>query len=245
MCVYVFPFSEVFYGVSIWTIAGIAIERYQTVVSVSRSSLRQSSLFRNATRYSVYRNLAKIWIVSFLVVSLPMFFLVRYDKERNMCDIDYKSHPLAFQQAYNLIVVIFLYLLPLAIIAWTYVYIEHILRQSNKFHKMMNKNTELSSGGSNTNDESGTCNTSRIRRNSKVRRILTPVLVVFAITMLPLNVFRLALTYWEGIIYLKYFLVLYNVCVFFTVLNSACNAFIYSLVSKEFRQGFLVLVSKK
>lgn len=242
VCMYFYPLLDVFYGVSVWSITAIAMERYRTIISVSRIKLRQSSLFRDTTRKSVYRQLVTIWIMSFLIVSLPIFFFVNYNKQYKICYIKYKNY--AFEQAYNLNIVIFCYLMPLAIITWTYVYIERSLRRSNNFHKEMNRKVEPSSTCS--NEESITlCNTSRLKQNSKVRRILTPVLVVFAVTMLPANIFRLTLTYWSKIMFVKYFYVIYNVCVVLLVLNSASNAFIYTIVSKEFRRSFMNLVSRK
>ena len=242
VCLYFYPLSEVFYGVSIWSIAAIAIERYRTIASVASASIRQLSLYRESARKTVYRTLASIWVVSFLVVSLPTFFLITYSETLSVCNV--KTASFALEQAYNLSLVIFWYLLPLAIITWTYVRIERSLRESTKFHKRMSKNVEMSSLCS-SDEPTRLCNVSRVKQNARVRRILTPVLAIFAVTMLPVNVFRLVLTYWKGILFLNSFFVLYNVCIVLVVINSASNVFIYSLVSKEFRHGFKMLLSRR
>lgn len=243
VCLYFYPLAEVFYGVSIWSIAAIAIERYRTIVgSVASASLRQTSLFRESARKSVYRTLASIWIISFLVVSLPTFFLITYSKTDRVCNVIAVSFALI--QAYNLSLTIFCYLLPLAIITWTYVHIERSLQQSTTFLMRMSKNFEMSSLCK-SDSSTKLSNFSRVRQNTRVRRILTPVLAIFAVTMLPVNVFRLLLTYWKGILLLNYFFVLYNICIILVVINSASNVFIYSLVSKEFRDGFKMLLPRR
>ena len=56
--------------------------------------------------------------------------------------------------------------------------------------------------------------------------------------MLPLNVFRVVVLYWKEIAQQKYLWVYFNIYVFFVIVNSSINFFIYSLVSEEFRQGF-------
>ena len=78
----------------------------------------------------------------------------------------------------------------------------------------------------------------RERQNSKAKKLLIPVVIAFAVTMLPLNVFRLVVFYWKEIAQQIYLWVYFNICVFFVVVNSSINFFIYSLVSDEFRHGF-------
>ena len=56
--------------------------------------------------------------------------------------------------------------------------------------------------------------------------------------MLPLNVFRVVVLYWKEIAQQKYLWVYFNIYVFFVIVNSSINFFIYSLVTDEFRQGF-------
>jgi len=83
-----------------------------------------------------------------------------------------------------------------------------------------------------------------MRQNSKAKKILTPIVLVFTISMLPLNALRVMLLFWEELAFEKHFLLIYNVCVIGVVINSAADPLIYSIVSKDFRSELKEIASQ-
>ena len=77
----------------------------------------------------------------------------------------------------------------------------------------------------------------RLKQNTRAKKILSPLVVTFAVTMLPLNVFPLTMVFWPGFSGEEYFKHLLYGVVISTIINSAANPVIYSLVSRDFRKG--------
>ena len=236
VCRYVFPLGDVFHGVSVWSITLIAIDRYRAIV---RGILpkRNTAAFKSA-RWMV----ASIWILSFLIISLPLYLIMEfidysvYQPSTDMvdCTPNWPNMEGAdeMRQIYLIGVAIFWYVLPLAIIGGTFCSISKKLHASSKFNKGIREEC------SDSEELQSTRKRLRERQNSKAKKLLIPVVVIFAITMLPYNAFRFAVLYWNDIKEDKYLWVYYNICVTFIIANSSANFFIYSLVSDEFRQGF-------
>ena len=231
-CRYVTPLNDIFFGVSVWSITLIAVDRYRAIV---RGALpkRGSAIFKSARRMVV-----GVWILSFLIISVPLYTVmdfIDYRPDFNMTDCTPRWPNIEggdeMRQIYFIGMTIFLYVLPLAIVVGTFRGISRKLRASSKFNKSMR-------------EEHGKVDKQRFRKrlrerqNNKAKKLLIPVVLVFAITMFPVNVFRLVVLYWKEIAEHKYLWVYYNICVFFVVANSSVNVFIYSLVSEEFRQSF-------
>ncbi|XP_020612486.1 somatostatin receptor type 2-like [Orbicella faveolata] len=236
VCRYVFPLADIFHGVSVWSITLIAIDRYRAIV---RGVLprRSTTSFRSA-RWMV----ASVWMLSFLIISLPLYFIMEfidysvYQPSTDMVDCTPNWPNIKgadeMRQIYLIGVAIFWYVLPLAIIGGTFYSISRKLHASSKFNKSIREEC------SDPEELQSTRKRLRERQNSKAKKLLTPVVVVFAITMLPYNVFRFVVLYWNDITEHKYLWVYYNVCVTLVIANSSANFFIYSLVSDEFRQSF-------
>ncbi|XP_068724260.1 neuropeptide Y receptor type 2-like [Montipora capricornis] len=231
-CLYVLPLCDVFPGVSVWSITLIAFDRYRAIV---RGALpkRGSTVFKSA-RWIV----ACVWLLSFLVISLPLYLVMEFTDHKPAYDVvecfpkwPNNEEGYKMKQSYTIGLTIFWYVLPLGIIAATFCSISQKLRASSKFNRLIRK--ECSDGG-----EQKFQKRVRERQNTKAKKLLIPVVVVFAVTMLPVNVFRLTVLYWEEIYEHKYIWVYYNTCVLCVVANSSANFFIYSLVSEEFRQSF-------
>jgi len=227
-CVYFYPLAEVFHGVSVWSITAIAIERYRNIATNTGA---HSSAYISTK--PLKWGLLLIWVVSFLVVSLPLLFVMEYveDSIGTFCVVGWSR---TMHNVYIISLTVFWYLLPLGIIIFTYVKISRQIQESNKFHRSSIKRRSPERKLENSLirfSEEG----KRMRQNSKAKKILTPIVLVFAISMLPLNVLRVLLLFWEDVVFDKYFLLIYNACVIGVVVNSASDPLIYSIVSNDFR----------
>lgn len=227
-CVYFYPLAEVFHGVSVWSITAIAIERYRNIATNTGA---HSSAYISTK--PLKWGLLLIWVVSFLVVSLPLLFVMEYveDSIGTFCVVGWSR---TMHNVYIISLTVFWYLLPLGIIIFTYVKISRQIQESNKFHRSSIKRRSPERKLENSLirfSEEG----KRMRQNSKAKKILTPIVLVFAISMLPLNVLRVLLLFWEDVLFDKYFLLIYNACVIGVVVNSASDPLIYSIVSNDFR----------
>ena len=229
VCLYVYPVIDTFYGASIWFIAAVAIERYVIIARIQCHCRLRCEAFKLGARSSVYA----VWMASFLVVSLPLFLVIEY--QNGFCFINWPERTL--EQFYTLVLVFFCFVSPLAIVCWTYFQITKRLRKSSQFLKSLK---QKSSQGT-TSDGS---RNSRLKENIRARRILSPIVVAFAITMLPLNLFRVVSVYWPSVYTLAHFWTLYKILIIFTVSNSATNPIIYLAVSQEFRRAFAKMFLK-
>lgn len=233
ICLYFYPLAEVFHGVSVWSITAIAIERYRKITTIKGAT--------NSTYISTKSlnwGLLAIWLISFLVVSLPLLFVMDFMEHNTetsteiFCVVAW-SHTI--HSIYIISLAIFWYLLPLVIIVFTYVKISREIQQSNEFHKTSIRRRSRQRNLEDSRNTRLTMEAKRMRQNSKAKKILTPIVLVFTISMLPLNALRVMLLFWEELAFEKHFLLIYNVCVIGVVINSAADPLIYSIVSKDFR----------
>lgn len=231
VCLYVYPFIDTFYGASIWFIAAVAIERYINIVRVFKIYQSSCSLITRG-RFVV----CVVWLISFMVVSLPLFFVIDFQEAESLCYVNWfrESNLQTWKEVYTVTLVVFCFLLPLSIISWTYIKIARQLEKSSEFHRSL---TTKEKGLTRKKTENA-----RLKENAKARKILTPIVVAFVVTMLPINLFRLVTVYWQGMYHLNCFWVLYNVLIIFTTANSASNPLIYTIVSREFRRGFVKML---
>lgn len=242
ICLYFYPLAEVFHGVSVWSITAIAIERYRKITTIKGA--------RNSTYISTKSlnwGLLAIWLISFLVVSLPLLFVMDFMEHNTetsteiFCVVAW-SHTI--HSIYIISLAIFWYLLPLVIIVFTYVKISREIQQSNEFHKTSIRRRSRQRNLEDSRNTRLTMEAKRMRQNSKAKKILTPIVLVFTISMLPLNALRVMLLFWEELVFEKHFLLIYNVCVIGVVINSAADPLIYSIVSKDFRSELKEIASQ-
>ncbi|XP_031557099.1 galanin receptor type 1-like [Actinia tenebrosa] len=236
VCLYIYPFVDTFYGASIWFITSIAFQRYRKIVVKGKGIHGESSSTRQ-----IICNLLLIWLVSFLIASFPLFFIFTYfeDTKNNKihCWPAWEKAPhKSLSATYTVSLIVFSYVLPLAVISWTYVGIWREIRMSNLFHQSLDREA----GGSSNNKIH-----KRLNENARAKKILTPIVVTFAVTMLPVSVFRLLVVFWKPLPSIHHFWTFYNTMVIMTIANSAANPIIYSVVSREFRSAFIKLILRR
>ena len=215
-CMYVTPATETFFCASIWSIVAIAVDRYRHLVG-AESFQRQSSLKR--TRIGI----GAIWFCSFVAASLPLYVVTEYRDGRCAPGWNNKSAELG----YNYFLAAALYVLPLAGITFTYLQITRTLSASEKFHSGLSHEMRGAAMGPLLR---------RRRENAKVKRILTPLVILFAISMLPLTVLRLLTQYPLDLG--RMFIPFFQVAVLCAILNSALNPILYYTVSAQFRSEY-------
>ena len=229
-CIYLTPCTEVFHGASVWFIAVIAVERYRQVVTVKM-------VLKNPNKASWQR--AKIvatcvWVTSFLIFSLPLYFIVEHQEPDadgpEFCGPNWPSK--ISIKIYNGLLTFFSYILPLFVISITYVIISRTLTRSNLFIKAM-KRDQLRPQ---QNDKDLTIKSARLNQNNRAKKILTPLVLVFALTMLPLNTIRFAVVLRHTLADKVFYPSLLFVVSVFVLLNSSSNPVIYSVVSRDFRR---------
>ncbi|XP_032228664.2 substance-K receptor [Nematostella vectensis] len=221
-CVFMLPLAEMFYPASIWTITFIAVSRYISIVR--RSHLRPR--VRGTKSLKVTKaTLAGIWLAAFLSGSLPMFFMFRLIKVRFkwFCSPQWPArNTIAYVRAYHLITSLIHYFIPLVIILATYCTIRNTLESSIDFHKKMHQGRK--------NEDSNT-----IALNIKSKRILTPLVLAFAILMLPVTLARLLQLFNVAI----HYYLLSDIFLLCLATNSAIDPFIYYMVNSEFRTDLI------
>ena len=229
VCLYVLPTEEVFFGASIWSITVIAIERYVNIAGARKYRSGQPSHLRTSLIIMV------VWLTSFLVSSVPLY---PFMQDEPTC------HPrwpvtdgkpiMAYTYLISLIVV--WYLLPLSVIAFTYMKIRERLRDSIAFRDFIS----CRGGHANTGmPPSRRATEKRIWRKSiKTRRILTPLVILFTLTMFPINALRTIILIKPEFILNKYYNLIMGQMTLFVIFNSSANPLVYYITSNEFKEAF-------
>ena len=238
ICLYLYPVPEIFYGASVWCIAVIAIERYHKIVTMKRPGQSKGTPSRKIVTITA----ACVWIISFLLFCLPLYFVVEYHElpnEYTTCGPVWPSwdRKLVLARGYIALLTLLSYIVPLATIFFTYLAISRAIHQSSLFIKTM-KQEPHDAVTAEFKRRTSLNNFERVRlsQNKRAKKILTPVVLVFAGTMLPLTILRLTIVFWPVIAEQEYYKnLLYAVSVF-VILNSSANPVIYSIVSKNFRE---------
>ena len=234
-CLYFYPVVEVFYGASVWCIVVIAFERYQRMVSMK--ILGQNS--RNKTTLQRAKTIATgVWVISFLIFCLPLYFVVKYVRlpgGGTFCGPAKWTKSSAI--GYMVCLILLTYLLPLVVISFTYISISRVLKRSNDFIKTMKQVQLVPISKRNKLFLAHRAKSIRLRQNNRAKKILTPLVGTFAVTMLPVNLFRVTSVVWPAFEEQEYYAFLLYTMVVLTFINSAANPVIYSLVSKDFRRG--------
>ena len=234
-CLYMIPTEEIFFGASIWSITAIAIERYRNIVGAKRYQFWERSRLRTMLVIFV------MWLASFLVSSVPLYPIMVYDSTNQNCDHKWPqtSGRNVMSMTYNSALIIVWYFLPLAVIAFTYVKIKERVRDSLAFRNWM----EVGDCHDQTNmPTTARSREKRIwRKSNKTKHILTPLVILFAVTMFPLNALRMALLF-KDISRSPYYKLLVGQIGLFVIINSSCNPLMYYIRSKEFKDAFKAII---
>ena len=89
VCLYVYPVIDTFYGASIWLVASVAVERYINIV-------KRVKAYRNRSLKITTFTIVAIWLISFSVISLPLFFVIEFKEETSACFINWFKTPSFF-----------------------------------------------------------------------------------------------------------------------------------------------------
>lgn len=223
-CKVLYPLSDVFHGVSIASITAIAVFRYRGIIS-------GHGLSQKGAMKTVKIVIALIWVLSGLLFVVPLFFVMNY-VERGEEVFCYPKFPSTmFYKLYQAETVLLTYLLPLGIILFTYLRIRRRLNESIALHSQIRR--ESRRPASKAPDRTRCAS----ERNYKALKVLTPVVLVFFVTLLPYNVFRVV-DIFQDTSQFAYLLLFFKICIVFFVCNSSANPLIYALFSEDFRKAF-------
>ena len=243
-CLYLSPVPEIFYGSSIWFITIVAIQRHRKIVAlqVKRDNSKKTSL---RTQKII---VGFVWVISYFIFSLPLHIVVKYveNGHQKLCGPMWPLWDTSWilPRLYASALTFFSYILPLSIIALTYLGIAREISRSSKFLKNMKMEQNGDSKASDKVLRWSKEEAQRLQQNRRVRKVLTPLVLVFGLTMLPVNMIRIIFVSWPAIAVQTYYNNLLYVVVVFVVINSSANPVIYSLVSKNFRKALKELLPR-
>ena len=227
-CRLLFPLSEVFFTVSILTLTVITIERHRAIVHPFKSKCGP----KLAKGVLVF-----VWIVSYLVVGLPLTFIIDLAESEPgsyHCQMHWPST--AYRQFHTIFIALVV-MVPLLIIAYSYAMIISTMRKQSRRIKKRNSNTSSIGSAS-----SYLYDMHKLDENKKLVKLLVLLVVVFWICMTPLVIMALVLEFTtidysdpKTMKLIEGFFT-FAVALFFT--NSAFNPVAIYIMSSEVRKGF-------
>lgn len=241
-CLFMVPTQEIFFGSSIWSITAIAIERYQNIIGSRRYRIKHRS------RITTWLVIMGIWLASFLVSCVPLYPVITYEPSIPLCYPDWPDFygGNAVFLSYSVALIVVWYVLPLAVIALTYIKIKNRIHRSVVFRQSMSAGDENEETLSSQAEQNNNRSRKRIwRQSNKTRQILTPLVVLFAVTMFPLTAFRILVLIKPKVWASPYYNLLMGQITLFVVVNSSANPLVYYITSKEFKEAFRELLKKK
>ena len=222
VCLYFVPFTETFFGACIWSITAIAAERYVKVAW--KFTVPPSSGGRRSSKRILLIVIA-IWVVSFVITALPVYLYRTYDS--NGCS---NAYPPSLHRKLATINAILMYVLPLGIIAFSYQRIGKLVteRAIKLRQQTPNPSLETSRSTMKKNEEA------ILIQTRKTQRILKPLVILFAVTMLPYQMFMLTMVYWDTFSRQSYYYILMAIVSISVATNSAADPLVYCVTNKDF-----------
>ena len=249
VCLYFLPLTDIFHGSSVWFITAAAIERYQKIARPSKVNVKLPIALKRAQIVAV-----STWVASFVVFSLPLYFVIRYREVstngRFWCGSEWPSlgAGLALSKLYFTFMIFVSYVMPLIVISGTFLAVSHKLNKSSKFIHVINSQHEKDSELVNLRSRKLSPtrrHANRLAQNRRAKMILTPVVGVFAVFMLPLTILRLCVVFWPPFFKQTFYSDLLFVVSVGVIINSSVNPAIYSVVRKDFRRQMVRLLCWK
>nr|XP_058946632.1 QRFP-like peptide receptor [Pocillopora verrucosa] len=248
VCLYFLPLTDIFHGSSVWFITAAAIERYQKIARPSKVNVKLPIALKRAQIVAV-----STWVASFVVFSLPLYFVIRYREVSNgrfRCGSEWPSlgAGLALSKLYFTFMVFVSYVMPLFVISGTFLAVSHKLNKSSKFIHAINSQHEKDNELGNLHGRKLSQtrrHAIRLAQNRRAKMILTPVVGVFAVFMLPLTILRLCVVFWPPFFKQTFYSDLLFVVSVGVIINSSVNPAIYSVVRKDFRRQMVRLLCWK
>lgn len=241
-CKYVYPITEVFYTVSIWTVVAIAVQRYH-IVKPPKSWRRSRKPSRAA------RVLVVLWITAFVIISLPillasqsgsvcgkMYCYLRWPTSSPSNTIPAKIHTLSLM--------LILFVFPVGVIVWSYCKVSMLSRHGHFSNQGLPRHRRLQSDNSENPSMHSEQEELRLQESLEVKRLLSPITILFIISTIPNNILRIIFIFRSTATSLEQYLVLFNLSIMLSVCNSVVRPFIYYLVSQDVRTGCKTFVNR-
>lgn len=241
VCLYLQPFTEVFHGASVWCIVITAMDRYLKIAKHATSEhVKQQSSLKKARIVA-----ACTWLASFLIFSLPLYFVLSYRELPSggtFCGPKWPAwdHNFVLARVYVAFIVLLSYILPVSVISWTFLAVCKRLNESNNFLTTMEHETDNETALNHNRSFRKRAN--RLLQNRRAKRILTPVVLVFAFSMLPVALLRLCAVFWPPIAAKTFYNTLFFVVILCAIINSSANPVIYTLVRRDIRRHLAGIV---
>ena len=227
MCKVLWPFQTLFSTSSSLTLAAISLDRFRALAK---------PLVERVSTARIVMSLLAIHVFS-ICLCIRYFIALEYNDSEKSCDERWSS--MGYRQAYTIALFLFQFAFPLTTMSVAYLLIYRSLR-SNVMRlfstNSTKRRTRTTSKTSNLSKDSGELKLRR-EQNIHLAKMFVIVVVVFAISMSPNQLFWLWVDFGNGAEN-KFYHYISVVCRLFTYANSVLNPFIYALKSKEFRSGF-------
>ncbi|XP_022799384.1 neuropeptide Y receptor type 6-like [Stylophora pistillata] len=223
------PFTDIFYGVGIGCITAIALHRYRMLVHCMKPQMN----VQKAKRVLFF-----IWLLSFFIVVMPLFFVMELRKKpftgKQYCEPSWPTK--LAQQMYHTTIAISFYFAPLVIISLTYIRIRTKLKDSIRKHDSYRRSSFKADETMSRKETA-----SRIMQNRRALRLLAPVVVVFAVCMAPFIFLHLVASFIriKGSIHTA---IAFRFFALLLVTNASANPIIYSVMNSDFRRDFKQLL---